>query len=1695
MVTYTVSDADGDQATATVSLTITAGTGSPVGGDSLPTLVDTGTVIGQGFAGNIFGDTSSTTPSTTGNALPTIDPSTLWSFDSPGSAPTGSGPGTLPPSMATTGGQAGLDPLAIMNGGSTGSDLLAALSGAIDPSSSGTMLDISGTSLGTSTAGSASSGMTTMGAVTGSASSGKNSTGTAGTQASTSSRSGTSSNSGPSSATGGAGTDSSETSGTGGTDPTGTTGGAGQPQTDAEKDAARAKFLDVGTIAAQEKNAAEAGQKISRGWQDKINSAQASLSKDIQKLIDNEIADRKAGKLSNLNKAKEAAKREADANQAVEDKFNSQQQSAQDALKSDTDKADADFGAAKDAANNLHQQTVDAAQSEFDATTASANSGYESEVGTANSDYTTGMAAIESAWDTAMAGAEAADAATEGASATAFQSAMTSATTSYEAAEAAAKSAWDAIQAAYSSITIDWSLIGSDATFITDRDAANNAFDTELDRISGELQTNVAAATGLYSTSMTNAKSAFDGTLNGANTKYDEQTTAAVKAYNTAINSASKTFHDGLTNERTALNMALTTAETDHSDAISGADTAYSDAVSDAESAYNASVKEAQETYRKFLVATYGDATSAGSLVDSRWGLEEGFLTSLFGAANAFTTSVKNLNDPITAKVVAGATPYDAAVRGAVTSFRAEALTSFKTYQDAVKERQETYRAAETALQFSSEGMTPEEVMMTGAVRQLQVDELKRAFLVGVADDETKFVTDIGMMNAGIVSAERGAAKIWMDGVADAEYSARNTDITAGADLQKAKNEAGATFVKGLASLDIATQVATQAKLIDLQDAIVRASEARQNSLAGAQAAHTGALATAETNYANAAKLAIDNYVTHANELWTDLEAAVQIADAAVVPALTTAANAWTTTVTAAQTKLTRDQTLAYETLTNSVWTDYMASVGESIAAGEIRSASITTAATAAAHRVYTDADSWAVVTGALAYTTSISSAHDAAIGSIVGAAEGYVTSATSAAASHDNAIASAAAAAAAATGQQSVESAKSAALHNAGEKKDRTLADAKQALDSALLQADLAKEASLTSAAATQATARAAAQKRFAADDAAAQREAVIDQNAAARREFKALTTDQIAEFTKLVDAKLKSANTQVDLKTATDRSLAEGYRDGVKAASQRNLEFSSIVTRKRTMFALQEIRDRQARLSDPVGRPSDTFSTVDVLSFNVAADGVMRASTLGQRHLDWLNQTIPQLQGSAMADALMRSLGYNTHTPPDDLAQAHLLRLAGAPDVAKQFPFNNFQFSAVPASQLQLDVGDLRKHWNIIKQPSWGDLLDDPDLKDQLLKELTAVLGDRAASFLDQQGISAAKEILKATAAGWTLKFASLVTVCEKTPDGTVYVVHGDYKIDQSPSAAGVTRTITINLSRATGIGDQRSATAEEINAAINAAVRDERVTDFGTGIRPLDSAAAAAFEGFTSHPNAANAFRFATATLQIGLGGAAILMPTGGVTQVFGAISATSGFYEALAAIEGAIKGEYVRSGREQVVDQLTENQQTTNKILFWTDLGIDFAGGALSWRAMLKNGKAVAAGTPLGGRGPISGREFDLSNAGGPIRQLTTDRLKITNRGIDYAEQHLARFGPDPANQGMVQRLRDIASGKLKPTQTDLNFYSHELRESIRYKQLGFPSGQPSGVDAAYDLWNNAHTATLEDYLLREGPGIRYPSVNP
>jgi hypothetical protein len=113
-------------------------------------------------------------------------------------------------------------------------------------------------------------------------------------------------------------------------------------------------------------------------------------------------------------------------------------------------------------------------------------------------------------------------------------------------------------------------------------------------------------------------------------------------------------------------------------------------------------------------------------------------------------------------------------------------------------------------------------------------------------------------------------------------------------------------------------------------------------------------------------------------------------------------------------------------------------------------------------------------------------------------------------------------------------------------------------------------------------------------------------------------------------------------------------------------------------------------------------------------------------------------------------------------------------------------------------------------------------------------------------------------------------------------------------------------------------------------------------------------------------------------------------------------------------------------------------------------------------------------------------------------LNWSRATVNDGGVDAVQRHLERFTGDsslePAEQGMVDRLRSVASGDLEPTAYDMRFYTHELRESVLYRQAGYPSGQPD--DDSYELWDMLHTQALRDYgLTRAGAphDLYHPSV--
>lgn len=114
------------------------------------------------------------------------------------------------------------------------------------------------------------------------------------------------------------------------------------------------------------------------------------------------------------------------------------------------------------------------------------------------------------------------------------------------------------------------------------------------------------------------------------------------------------------------------------------------------------------------------------------------------------------------------------------------------------------------------------------------------------------------------------------------------------------------------------------------------------------------------------------------------------------------------------------------------------------------------------------------------------------------------------------------------------------------------------------------------------------------------------------------------------------------------------------------------------------------------------------------------------------------------------------------------------------------------------------------------------------------------------------------------------------------------------------------------------------------------------------------------------------------------------------------------------------------------------------------------------------------------GPASGRTYDPENVGGPIRRSDWRNANIDSDGIHDVRTHVNRFEEFAPNEHMIDRLERIERGELVPTDYDLRYYTHEMRELERYRNLGIPDG----ADAGYDIWQDVHAATLEDYGLSD-----------
>ena len=123
------------------------------------------------------------------------------------------------------------------------------------------------------------------------------------------------------------------------------------------------------------------------------------------------------------------------------------------------------------------------------------------------------------------------------------------------------------------------------------------------------------------------------------------------------------------------------------------------------------------------------------------------------------------------------------------------------------------------------------------------------------------------------------------------------------------------------------------------------------------------------------------------------------------------------------------------------------------------------------------------------------------------------------------------------------------------------------------------------------------------------------------------------------------------------------------------------------------------------------------------------------------------------------------------------------------------------------------------------------------------------------------------------------------------------------------------------------------------------------------------------------------------------------------------------------------------------------------------------------------------------GTYSKRPFNPEKAGGPILDLDYKDANITKEGIREVEVHVNRFDDNQPNNVMVERLHKIADGEIEATDYDRKFFTHEQRELERYRNLGIPDD----AESSWSVWNDTHTATLEDFKLTDYDSNRKPTL--
>lgn len=105
-------------------------------------------------------------------------------------------------------------------------------------------------------------------------------------------------------------------------------------------------------------------------------------------------------------------------------------------------------------------------------------------------------------------------------------------------------------------------------------------------------------------------------------------------------------------------------------------------------------------------------------------------------------------------------------------------------------------------------------------------------------------------------------------------------------------------------------------------------------------------------------------------------------------------------------------------------------------------------------------------------------------------------------------------------------------------------------------------------------------------------------------------------------------------------------------------------------------------------------------------------------------------------------------------------------------------------------------------------------------------------------------------------------------------------------------------------------------------------------------------------------------------------------------------------------------------------------------------------------------------------------------------VTTERSAVVSEnGLNIVKSHLAQFGDDAGNTGMVQRLENAMANGRRVTGADRNFYMHELKEATL---MGRGMTDEAAHKAAL-VWDRANPFSIyHPEVIKQYPSIFSPN---